>query len=440
MAKVLIVDDDKNILKSLEITLEPKGIETVSTTKGNEVLKLITPDINAVLLDVNLGHFSGLELLKSIKEIYPLLPVIMISGLSSLEDAVGAIKDGAFDFIQKPLQRERLFVTLNNAFNYSTLRNKTIKEPICASESMKSILDLSKKISQTDTSVLITGESGVGKDVVANYIHSLSKRSSYPMVTINCGAIPENLIESELFGFKKGSFTGSVGDSEGKIFKADKGTLFLDEIGELPLASQVKLLRFLENGEIQRIGESEPIKVDVRLIAATNKDLYKRVESGNFREDLLYRINIIHMEIPPLRERKEDILQLVDCFNMAICDSVGINTVTLTKEAKDYLLSNDYPGNIRQLRNIVERAIILCQNGQIEVNDIKIRNNKGNSESIFYKTIQLSKAKHDLERKYIVTQLKKFNGSVKATAKALEILPNNLSRRMKDLSINSDSL
>lgn len=438
MGKVLIVDDDKSIVKSLEMTLNSKGIDTVSTTKGNEVLNLITPDVDTVLLDVNLGHFSGNDILKSIKEFSPLLPVIMISGLSSLDDAIGSIREGAFDFIQKPLQRERLLVSLQNALNFSKLRKKSVSEPIYSSTQMEKVISLAKKVASTNTTVLITGESGVGKDVIANYIHNLSKRCSESIVGINCGAIPETLIESELFGFKKGSFTSSVSDSEGKIFKSDKGTLFLDEIGELPLSSQVKLLRFLENGEIQRIGESSTIKVDTRLIVATNKDLYELVEEGTFREDLLYRLNIIHIEIPPLRDRKDDILQLVEKFNSDITKSMGIKPISITKEAMDYLTSYNYPGNIRQLKNIVERAIILCQNGTVKLEDIIIDKKRTANESIFDKSMALGEAKHILERKYIITQLKKYNNSVKETAKALEVLPNNLSRRIKDLGIKND--
>jgi DNA-binding NtrC family response regulator len=439
MDKILIVDDDKSIIKSLEMTLQMKGYNTLATTKGNEVLSLVSIDIDAILLDVNLGHYSGRDILQHIVAKFPIIPVIMISGLSTMEDAVESIKDGAFDFIEKPLKPERLFVSLTNALNYSRLKKKSVFSPIFKSKKMENILSISNRVSSTNASILITGESGVGKDVIANYIHSLSKRGTESMVGINCGAIPENLIESELFGFKKGSFTGSISDSEGKIYKANKSTLFLDEVGELPLSSQVKLLRFLGNGEIQRIGESKTIKVDVRLIVATNRDLLKRVEEGLFREDLLYRLNVIHIEVPPLRERRDDIPPLVNKFNHDICKSMGIVPVQIPEDVIRDLKTYDYPGNIRQLKNIIERAIIMCQNGIVSTKDIQINNISENKNSIFDITIPLSRAKHDLEKRYILTQLNKYNGSVKETAKGLEILPNNLSRRMKDLDIKIDS-
>lgn len=440
MSKVLIVDDDKGIIKSLEMTLSLKGFETISTTKGNSVLNLLDSNIDAVLLDINLGHYSGREILKEIKELYPLIPVIMISGLATMENAVESIKDGAFDFIQKPLQADRLLLSLINAINFSKLKRKTILTPIYQSKQMEQVLSICHRVATTNASILITGESGVGKDVVANYIHSISKRSSEPMININCGAIPESLIESELFGFKKGSFTGSISDSSGKIVGADRGTLFLDEVGELPLPAQVKLLRFLSNNEIQRIGENIAVKVDARLIVATNRDLLKEVEKGTFREDLLYRLNIITLEIPPLRERPDDIPPLIELFIDEICSSMGINKVEIKSDVISQLQAYNFPGNIRQLKNIMERAIILCQNGVITTDDIIFNRTSSDDNSIFSQTMPLNSAKHLLESRYIQTQLKKFNGSIKDTAQQLDILPNNLSRKIKDLDIKIDML
>lgn len=440
MSRVLIVDDDKGVLKSLEMTLSMKGFDTITTTKGNNVLDLLTTDIDAVLLDVNLGHYSGREILKEIKELYPLIPVIMISGLATMDDAVESIKDGAFDFIQKPLQADRLLLSLTNAINFSKLKRQTILTPIYNSKQMEEVISISHKVAVTNASILITGESGVGKDVVANYIHSISKRSTEPLVSINCGAIPESLIESELFGFKKGSFTGSISDSSGKIVGADRGTLFLDEVGELPLSAQVKLLRFLSNNEIQRIGESTAVKVDVRLIVATNRDLLKEVEKGNFRDDLLYRLNIITLEIPPLRERPDDIPPLIEMFIDEICSRMGITRVEIGPEVIDQLKEYHFPGNIRQLKNIIERAIILCQNGIIRSEDIIFNKSNNEEDSLFSKTMPLNSAKHLLESHYIKTQLKKFNGSIKETAQQLDILPNNLSRKIRDLGIKIDTL
>lgn len=439
MSNILIIDDDENIVKSIELTLKIKGYNTISTTNPTKAFNLLSNSVDAVFLDINLGSYNGKDILREIIEIQPLLPVIMISGMGSIDDAIECIQNGAFDFIQKPLSPNRLYVSLENALKYKKLKNRNILEPVFESQKMQNIINIAKKVANTDSTVLITGESGVGKDVIANYIHSISKRSENEIVKINCGAIPENLVESELFGHKKGSFTGAIADNRGKIIAAENGTLFLDEIAELPLQTQVKLLRFLENSEIQRIGEDKIIKVNSRLIAATNCNLIELIKDGKFREDLYYRLNIITLTIPPVRDRKEDIIPLIDYFNSKISNKLGIKKPKFSESALKTIVNHKLTGNVRELKNIIERSLILNSKNIIDANDIYLDeplHNQKDTNSIFSETMSLSDAKHKLERQYLKTQLSKFQGSIKETAKALNILPNNLSRKMKQLELN----
>lgn len=306
---------------------------------------------------------------------------------------------------------------------------------------MKVLAERARKVAVTDSTVLISGESGTGKEVLCAFIHSFSRRGDEPMVKLNCGAIPESLIESELFGHKKGSFTGAVSDYTGKLQAADGGTLFLDEVGELPLQMQVKLLRFLENGELQRIGETRTMKVDVRIIAATNKELQEEVGKGTFREDLFYRLNVFPLLLPPLRERRKDIVLLADHFLEDLSLRMGIPKPIFDQEAADRLQSLPLNGNVRELRSIVERILILSSGMTItedEVMEAVSTGRENNYQELFQTTMPLSKAKQKLELGYIRAQLALYGDSVQKTAEALGILPNNLSRRVKQLEEQAD--
>jgi len=441
--KILIVDDDANIIRSIELTLKKHGYDIISTANPVKVDHYLNEDIDTVILDVYLGSVNGRDVQQRIQEKFPRLPVIMISGLASIEEALECVRQGAFDFIQKPLHPNRLLVSLENAVKMKRIRQQVLEEilPVCQSPQMKKITDIAEKVSRTDSPVLVSGESGTGKDLIARLIHSLSPISNKRMIKINCGAIPESLIESELFGHRRGSFTGADRDSEGKIQAADGSTLFLDEIGELPLAAQVKLLRFLENGEIQIVGETETVVVRTRVIAASNRDLAGLVKKGDFREDLYYRLNVINLHIPSLNHRRDEIPALVEYFSARYRSEHNLPSLVFHKEAMDYLSHIDYPGNIRELKNIVERTLILYNgDGPIIRSDIIINPGIGRQEiekNLFTETLPLQEARTKLEREYIERQLKKFNHSVKDTSEALGLLPTNLCRRMRILGIEN---
>lgn len=440
---ILIIDDDINIIKSIKLTLKRYDYEVLSSDNPSKLDQMLSAHIDAVILDVYLGSANGKVLLLKIQEEYPGLPVIMISGLASIDEALECVRSGAFDFIQKPLLPNRLLVSLENAVKMKRIKQHVVGEilPVCLSHEMQNLVKVAEKVSRSSTPVLVTGESGTGKDLIARLIHSLSSSSNKKMVKINCGAIPENLVESELFGYKKGSFTGAERDNRGKIESASGSTLFLDEVGELPLSAQVKLLRFLENGEIQRVGESETISVKTRIVAATNKNLKDQVLKGEFREDLFYRLEVINFHIPPLRERREEIPSLVDFFATRFKGENGLPPYRFDKEAMVFLSHLEYPGNIRQLKNIVERTLLLYDGeDDIGADDILLQqeiSQKAAHKDLFTETMILQEAKTLFERQYIQKQLEKFQYSIKETSEALGILPTNLCRRMRTLGIEN---
>ncbi len=377
---VLIVDDEPSIVESLEGILSDDGFEVLHAFNGYEALKKIeeeSPDL--VLLDIWMPGMDGIETLKEIKKNFPNLPVVIITGHGTIESAVVATKSGAFDFLEKPLSIDRVIVTINNALNFRRLeeenrylRKKTIEKNSINGTS-PAVQELYRQImiaAPSDASILITGENGTGKELVARTLHQLGTRPEEPFIIVNCAAIDEKDIDSELFGYEKGAFPEAKAKKRGKFELASKGTLFLDEIGDMNLKTQARILRTLESKTFQRIGGGRSICIDVKIIASTNKDLKKEIEKGNFREDLFYRLNVIPVEVPPLRKRKEDIPVLVDIFLSEFAKQANINKKTMGAEAMELLMNYDWPGNVRELKNLMERIAIMVQKDIITPEDI----------------------------------------------------------------------
>ncbi|MBV7532281.1 sigma-54 dependent transcriptional regulator [Chitinophaga sp. sic0106] len=369
MANILIIDDEKSIRKTLTEILSYEGYKVDEAADGQEGFKMFQgKQYDAVLCDIKMPKMDGLEFLEKAREVNPDIPIIMVSGHGNIDTAVDAVKKGAYDYISKPPDLNRLLITLRNAMDRTTLVTETktlrrkvnkVPEMIGASAPILKIKETLEKVAPTDARVLITGENGVGKELVARWLHELSSRAAGPMVEVNCAAIPSELIESELFGHEKGSFTSAVKQRIGKFEQASGGTLFLDEIGDMSLSAQAKVLRALQEGKITRVGGDKEISVDVRVVAATNKDLLKEVEDKNFRLDLYHRLSVILIHVPSLNDRRDDIPLLVESFLDTVCNEYGIARKSIDKEAMKALQSHNWSGNIRELRNVVERLVIL---------------------------------------------------------------------------------
>ena len=375
MAKLLIIDDERGIRNTLREILADEGHEVEVAENGKQGLEMAQAKaFDLIFSDIKMPEMDGIEVLKALKEGEEAIdtPIVMISGHGDVETAVQALKAGAYDFLLKPLDLNRILITTKNALESKSLKQETKQlrkkisdhgpRMIGNSAAIARVREIIDKVAPTEARVLITGPNGTGKEVVAHLIHEQSSRSNGPMVEVNCAAIPSELIESELFGHMKGSFTGAVKDRAGKFEQADGGTLFLDEIGDMSLAAQTKVLRALQESEITRVGSDKPIKVNVRVLAATNKDLQKEIAEGNFREDLFHRLNVIPIAVPPLKDRLEDIPLLVEHFTARICNEQGIAPKTFDEGAIKALQSREWTGNIRQLRNVIERLIILAGN------------------------------------------------------------------------------
>lgn len=369
MAKILVIDDERAIRNTLKEILEMESHEVETAENGRIALdKAKQQQYDLIFSDIKMPEMDGMELLTALREAEIDSPVVMISGHGTIETAVECIKKGAFDFIIKPIDLNRLLITTKNALEKKTLQRsaKVLTKKVSSkyqmigeSPAIQHVRDLINKVAPTDARVLITGENGTGKEVVARLIHAQSNRSAAALVEVNCAAIPSELIESELFGHVKGSFTGAIKDKAGKFEQADGGTLFLDEVGDMSLSAQAKVLRALQENEVTRVGGDKAIKVNVRVLAATNKDLKKEIEAGNFREDLFHRLSVIPIHVPALRDRKEDIPLLVEHFCALICSEQCIAPKTFDQSAMEALQKSDWTGNIRELRNVVERLIIL---------------------------------------------------------------------------------
>lgn len=369
MSNILIIDDEKAIRKTLSEILSYEGYKIDEAGDGEEGLKKAREkEYDVILCDIKMPKIDGIEFLEKAKEANPDIPIIMISGHGTIETAVEAVKKGAYDYISKPPDLNRLLITIRNAMDKTTLVAETkvlkrkvskVQEMVGSSTPIQKIKETIEKVAPTEARILVTGENGVGKELVARWVHEKSNRAGGPLIEVNCAAIPSELIESELFGHEKGSFTSAVKQRIGKFEQANGGTLFLDEIGDMSLTAQAKVLRALQEGKITRVGGDKDINVDVRVIAATNKDLLKEVDEKNFRLDLYHRLSVIIIHVPSLNERKDDIPLLVDKFLVDICADYGIAKKTIEEEALKALQKHNWTGNIRELRNVVERLIIL---------------------------------------------------------------------------------
>lgn len=372
MAKILVVDDETPIRRTLRDILEFEGYDVEEASDGMEcVTKVQKEKFDVVIMDIKMPRMDGIEALERLQILSPETPVIMVSGHGTIDTAVEAVKKGAFDFISKPPDLNRMLITVRNALDRSELVNTTqvLRKQVKSSKGVNMIgesapiLEIKKmleRVAPTESRVLITGQNGTGKELVARWIHEKSNRADGPMVEVNCAAIPSELIESELFGHKKGSFTGAIADKPGKFESATGGTLFLDEIGDMSLDAQAKVLRALQESKITRVGDSKEIKVDVRVLAATNKDLRTEIANGRFREDLYHRLAVIVVKVPSLNERREDIPLLLEHFNRRIADDYGHAPKIFTPEALKALQDYNWTGNIRELANVIERLFILC--------------------------------------------------------------------------------
>ena len=380
MAKILVIDDERSIRNTLSDILSLEGHKVDVAEDGEQGFKKASEsNFDAVFCDIKMPKMDGLEVLAKLHDSFPELPIVMISGHGDIDTAVESIKNGAFDYIQKPLDLNRLLVTLRNALDRSTLvaETKTLKKKVNTkykmigeTPAMLKVKEMIERVAPTDARVLITGSNGTGKEAVAHWIHEKSNRASAPFVEVNCAAIPSELIESELFGHVKGSFTGAVKDKAGKFEQADGGTLFLDEIGDMSLAAQAKVLRALQENRITRIGSDKDVTVNVRVVAATNKNLREEIEKNNFREDLYHRLSVILIHVPTLNERIDDIPLLVDDFIKTCCEEQNFPVKKITDDAIAELKKINWRGNVRELRNVIERLVILCGN-EITADDVK---------------------------------------------------------------------
>lgn len=446
----MIVDDEPEILKSVGAILVDEGYEILAVPDGVEALKKIEEDSpDLVLLDIWLPGLDGIEVLSRLRSNRPDLPVIMMSGHGTIETAVKATKLGAYDFIEKPLSWERLTMAVKKAIDYRLLEEQhgflrqKEEERYQLTGKGEAISKLKRQIeivAPTSAWVLIRGENGTGKEIVAHAIHRFSKRKAKPFVEINCAAIPEELIESELFGHEKGAFTGAIMPKRGKFDLANEGTLFLDEIGDMSLKTQAKILRILQEQKFERIGGTKTVQVDVRVLAATNKDLEQEITKGTFREDLYYRLNVIPLEVPALRERKEDIPDLVEEFLEEYAFKTNRETKGIDPEIFPCLLEYDWPGNVRELKNMVERLVIMSPDPLITFKHLPPHLSRKQEDSPLnaYDLSLLKEAKNHFEREFIVFKLQENEGNITQTAAVLGIERSHLHKKIKAYGIKMD--
>jgi len=447
--KILIIDDEKNIRLTLRDILEDDGhqvLEAGTGEAGVDLLKRENADL--VLLDVRLPGMDGIEVLKAIKKFDETLDVIMISGHATVGTAVDALRIGAYDFLEKPLSLARVKLAIRNLSEKQSLINRSALNQqsdkvkyrmIGDSPQINIVLETARRVGPTQAKVLIRGESGTGKELVAHAIHAASVRAEEAFVKFNAAAIPSELVESELFGHEKGSFTGAVAQKKGKIEMANGGTLFLDEIGDMSLSAQAKILRVLEDGKFERVGGTQTQSVDIRLLAATNKPLEEMVASSTFREDLFYRLNVVPVNLPPLREREGDIKTLLNHFLGHYAAELSVMPKHFSRDAMNMLVGYPFPGNIRELRNLIERLYILSPNTEIDINEVKPHLNQVISTegetAIFTETRPFAEAKRMFEERFLESQLRQHAGNISRTANSLGMQQSNLSRKLKELGL-----
>jgi len=442
---VLVVDDESGILDTLRILLRNEGFEVTTAQGGKAGLEQIRAGTHDIILsDVRMPQVSGLDILTAAREQDPMTPVILMTAQASLQSAISAVNSGAFYYIQKPFSNDELVAILRRACEYRAVRveNKQLKQeirrrdrtavtrPIGKSKRFLELLKLAEHVAPTDSTVLIQGESGTGKEVVARYVHNLSNRVDGPFLSINCGALPENLLESELFGHVKGSFTGAVRDKQGLFAAARGGSFFLDEVGEMPPSLQVKLLRVLQEREAIPVGATEAIPVDVRIIAATNRDLEEEIRRGNFRSDLFYRLNVIALNLPPLRERRDDLLLLIENFLQQLAIEGGTEPKALSSDALDAVMVYEWPGNVRELENALEHAGVLSRGSLIDGASLPERITKRRKEPLVAERSYRNPTLEVIERAYIMWVLQAEGGNKTRAAEVLGIDPSTLYRKL----------
>jgi two-component system nitrogen regulation response regulator NtrX len=446
-ATVLLVDDEASIRESLRMILEYEGYRVEEAPSGKAALvRVADREPQAVLLDIKMPEMDGFAVLDALTERGYEMPVVMITGHGDVETAIEATRKGAFDFLEKPLQRERVLVSLRNAIESQRLRaeNRSLaQEPdelVGTSPSLRRLRETIDKAAPTPATVLITGESGTGKELVARAIHRGSPRADQAYIQVNCAAIPDELIESELFGHEKGSFTGAVRKQEGKFVAAHKGTIFLDEIGDMSARTQAKVLRVLQNGEVEPVGAASVVKVDVRVVAATNRDLEQAIAEGEFREDLYYRLNVIPVRTPPLREHMEDLPSLVSYFGRRYVEQHSYRPKTFSDEAIDHLQSLPWKGNVRELKNLVERLLILAPGDEITREDV-FRATGGSRPELSSSLTALKtlrEFRESAERLFLLQKLDENDWNVTQTAQAIETPRSNLYKKMDQYEIRRE--
>jgi two-component system, NtrC family, nitrogen regulation response regulator NtrX len=450
--RVLVVDDEKGVREALKQVLEFEGIEVQACASGLDALHAYAEfRPHLVFLDVKMQGMDGLEVLKRLRELDPHAQVVMVSGHGTIQTAVEATQLGAYDFLEKPLDTDRILLTLRNALQHVELAVENVRlraeveaqyEIVGSSKAIKGVIERIERVAPTPARVLITGENGTGKELVARAIHQLSHRVRGPFIEVNCAAIPTELIESELFGHLKGSFTGAVADRPGKFELADGGTLFLDEVGDMSLSAQAKVLRALQEGVISRVGSGKPMQVDVRVVAATNKTLEQEIAAGRFREDLLYRLNVVPIEVPPLRVRRGDIPQLVRYFTEQLSGKgrAGLKPRDFDPDALKRLAAHDWPGNIRELRNAVERLLILSPGETVTEDDVlrmvgdggrSVAAGEAAASGTLLRAGTFDEFKQVAERAYLEAKLKEHDWNVSETARRLAMPRSNLYKKIE---------
>jgi DNA-binding NtrC family response regulator len=444
MVSILVVDDEEPFRRLLKNELARKGYAVSVAADGGDALRLMRENpFDAILLDVVMPGVDGLSLMKKLKEDPSAPPIIVLTGKATVETAVEAMKNGAYDYLTKPYKLDELVIVVDRACEYGRLsvKNKLLEQELVRKESpfefvgtsrqLTDILALIRKVAPTDSPVFIQGESGTGKELVANTVWHYSKRKDTPFIALNCASLSESLIESEIFGHEKGAFTSAYQLKHGLVEVADTGTLFLDEIGEMPIGLQAKLLRFLDSGEYRRVGGNKALTVDVRLIAATNKDLTAMIKKGTFREDLYYRLNVINITIPPLRERKEDIAALARHFLKQYAKKMGKSITGLKPDALDLLAGYHWPGNVRELENVVERAVILCETDLLGGEDLSVPSTAVINE------LGTNPSLEEMEKNYILRVLKESNNNQSRASQLLGIDRKTLYLKLKKYGISA---